>query len=149
MAIVRYTDPFRDMAMLQDRINRLSGDTFRQDDDVTRGGSWIPPVDIYENDKHELVLVAELPDMTRDDIDVTVENSTLTIRGEKKMSGDVREEQYRRIERNFGAFSRSFTLPSTVDATKVRAEYKNGVLMIRLPLREEAKPRQVKVEVAA
>ncbi len=149
MAIVRYTDPFRDMAMLQDRINRLFGDTLRQDDDVTRGGSWIPPVDIYENDKHELVLVAELPDMTRDDIDVTVENSTLTIRGEKKMSGDVREEQYRRIERNFGAFSRSFTLPNTVDATKVSAEYKNGVLMIRLPLREEARPRQVKVEVAA
>ncbi len=149
MAIARYTDPFRDLAMLQDRMNRLFGDVVRRDDDVSNRGNWIPPVDIYENEQHELVLVAELPDMQREDIDVTVENSTLTLKGEKKMSAAVREEQYRRVERTFGSFSRSFTLPNTVDAGKVSAEYKNGVLTIRLPFREEARPRQVKVEVAA
>ncbi len=149
MAIVRYHDPFRDLALLQDRMSRLFGDAFRRDDDITAGGTWIPPVDIYESARHELVLVAELPDMTREDIDITVENLTLTIKGEKKLPGEVKEEQFRRIERTYGRFSRSFTLPNTVDAGKVSAEYKNGVLTVRLPYREETKPRQVKVEVAA
>ena len=109
----------------------------------------MPPVDIYQNGEHELVLKAELPDMTREDIDITVDNGTLTIRGEKKFSGEVKEESFHRIERRYGSFSRSFSLPQTVDTAKVGAEYKNGVLTVRLPLREEAKPRQIKVDVAA
>jgi HSP20 family protein len=95
------------------------------------------------------VVKAELPDMTREDIEVTVENNVLTLKGTKNFAGDVKEEQFRRIERSYGTFSRSFTLPTTVDATKVSAEYKNGVLTVKLPFREEAKPRTINVEVAA
>jgi HSP20 family protein len=112
-------------------------------------GNWVPPVDIYQNGDHEVVLKAELPDMTREDIDITVDNGTLTIRGEKKFSSEVKEDSFRRIERRYGTFSRSFSLPTTVDTAKVGADYKNGVLTVRLPLREEAKPRQIKVDVAA
>ena len=112
-------------------------------------GTWVPPVDIYQNGDHEVVLKAELPDMTREDIDITVDNGTLTIRGDKKLSSEVKEEQFHRIERRYGTFTRSFSLPPTVDTGKVAADYKNGVLTVRLPLREEAKPRQVKVDVAA
>src|SRR5437867_10803693 len=129
MAIVRW-DPFRDFALLTE-------------------GAWVPPVDIFENGSHELVLKAELPDMTREDIDITVENGMLTIRGEKKLASDVKDEQFHRIERRYGTFSRSFSLPQTVDTAKVGAEYRNGVLTVRLPLREEAKPRSIKVDVAA
>jgi HSP20 family protein len=110
---------------------------------------WVPPVDIYQTGEHELVLKAELPDMSREDIDITLENGTLTIKGEKKLSGDVKDEQFHHVERRYGTFSRSFSVPQTVDAAKVGAEYRNGVLTIRLPLREEAKPRQIKVDVAA
>ena len=109
----------------------------------------MPPVDIYQNGEHELVLKAELPDMSREDIDITVDNGTLTIKGEKKFASDVKDEQYHRVERRYGTFSRSFSLPLAVDAGKVAAEYKNGVLTVRLPMREEAKPRQIKVDVAA
>jgi HSP20 family protein len=129
MTVVRW-DPFRDFGF-------------------TAGNSWVPPVDIYQTGEHELVLKAELPEMTREDIDVTVENFVLTVKGEKKLGADVKEEQFHHIERRYGAFSRSFSLPRTVDAGKVSAEYKNGVLTVRLPLREEAKPRQIKVDVAA
>ena len=87
--------------------------------------------------------------MSREDIDITVDHGTLTIKGEKKLAADLKEEQFHRIERRYGAFSRSFSLPQTVDASKVTAEYKNGVLTVRLPLREEARPRQIKVDVAA
>jgi HSP20 family protein len=111
--------------------------------------AWVPPVDIYQNGDHELVLKAELPDMAREDIDITVENSVLTIKGEKRLSNDVKEEQFHHVERRYGAFSRSFSLPPTVDPGKVGAEYKHGVLTVRLPLRDEAKPRSIKVEVAA
>jgi len=111
--------------------------------------TWVPPVDIYQTGDQELVLKAELPDMAREDIDITVENFVLTIKGEKKFAGDVKGEQFHHTERRYGAFSRSFSLPQTVDAGKVSAEYKNGVLSVRLPLREEAKPRQIKVDVAA
>jgi HSP20 family protein len=109
----------------------------------------MPPVDIYQTGDQELVLKAELPDMAREDIDITVENFVLTIKGEKKFAGDVKQEQFHHVERRYGTFSRSFSLPQTVDAGKVSAEYKNGVLSVRLPLREEAKPRQIKVDVAA
>ena len=150
MAMVRYSDPFREFAQLQDRINRAFTDAYgRSDEGLMTSGNWVPPVDIYQNGDHEVVLKAELPDMTREDIDITVDNGTLTIRGEKKFSSEVKEEAFRRIERRYGTFSRSFSLPQTVDTGKVGAEYKNGVLTVRLPLREEAKPRQIKVDVAA
>ncbi|HEV3139621.1 MAG TPA: Hsp20/alpha crystallin family protein [Vicinamibacterales bacterium] len=123
-------------------------DPFRELSQMT-AGSWAPPVDVYSNGDHEIVLKAELPDMTREAIDITVEDDTLTIKGEKKFADDVKDEQFHRIERRYGTFSRSFSMPQTVDASKVTAEYKNGVLTVRLPLREEAKPRQIKVDVAA
>ena len=128
MTIVRW-DPFRDFGF-------------------ATSNAWMPAVDIYQSNDHEVVLKAELPDMTREDIDITVENDTLTIKGEKKLPADA-GEQFHRVERRYGAFSRSFSLPQTVDTSKVAADYRNGVLTIRLPLREEAKPRQIKVNVAA
>ena len=127
----------------------VSWDPFRDFGFTTPNNTWMPPVDIFQTSEHELVLKAELPDMSREDIDINIENFVLTIKGEKKVSTDVKEDQFYRIERRYGAFSRSFSLPRTVDAAKVAAEYKNGVLTVRLPLREEAKPRQVKVDVAA
>ena len=129
MTVVRW-DPFRDFGF-------------------TTAHAWMPPVDIYQSGDHEIVLKAELPDMTREDIDITVENFVLTLKGEKKFASDVKDEQFHHAERRYGTFSRSFSLPQTVDATKVTAEYKNGVLTVRIPLREEAKPRQIKVDVAA
>jgi HSP20 family protein len=150
MAIVRWTDPFREFSQLQDRLNRAFADAYgRHDDALLTSGSWVPPVDIYQNGDSELVLKAELPDMTREDIELTVDKGTLTIKGEKKFANDVKEEQFHRVERRYGAFSRSFSLPPTVDTARVGADYKNGVLTVRLPLREEAKPRQIKVDVAA
>jgi len=150
MAIVRWSDPFREFAHLQNRINRVFSDAYGRDEEgLMTSGTWAPPVDIYQNGDHEIVLKAELPDMTREDIDITVDNGTLTIKGEKKASEEVKEDQFHRIERHYGVFTRSFSLPQTVDTAKVGAEYKNGLLTVRLPLREEAKPRQIKVDVAA
>jgi HSP20 family protein len=152
MTIVRWSDPFREFAQLQDRINRVFTDPHGRsgsDEGLMTSGAWVPPVDVYQNGDHEVVLKAELPDMTREDIDITVDNGTLTIKGEKKFSNEVNEESFHRIERRYGTFSRSFSLPQTVDSAKVGADYKNGVLTVRLPLREEARPRQIKVDVAA
>jgi HSP20 family protein len=129
-------------------MTNVRWDPFR-DFGFTTGTAWTPPVDVYQTGEQELVLKAELPDMTREDIDVTVENFVLTIKGEKRITADVKEEQFHHVERRYGAFSRSFSLPRTVDAAKVAAEYKNGVLTVRLPLREEARPRQIKVDIAA
>jgi len=137
MTITRF-DPFR-----------LFGDVYLRDEELTSRGNWVPPVDIYEAPGRDLIIKAELPDMSREDVEVTVENNTLTLRGTRNLPADVKEEQFRRIERRYGSFSRSFTLPNTVDASKVSAEYKNGVLTVRLPFREEAKPRTINVEVAA
>jgi len=149
MGIIRWA-PFQELATVQEHMNRLLGEMYgRHDDEVLTRGAWVPPVDIYENGNHELVLKAELPDMTRDSIDVTVEHNSLTLRGEKKLDQHVKDEQYRRVERAYGSFSRSFSLPPTVDVGKVSADYKDGVLTIKLPLREEAKPKQIKVDVAA
>jgi HSP20 family protein len=120
----------------------------QEQEDLTRG-AWVPAVDIYSNGQHELVLKAELPDMKEQEIGLTVEDNTLTLRGERKLDTEVTEDQFHRIERNYGSFARTFALPPTVDAARVRAEYKAGVLTVRLPLREEAKPKQIKVEVAA
>jgi HSP20 family protein len=153
MTLVRW-DPFREFVQIQDRLNRVFSDAYGRgsvtnDEGLMTTGTWVPPVDIYQNGDQELVLKTELPDMTREDIDITVDNGTLTIKGEKKLSSDVKEEQFHRIERRYGAFSRSFSLPQTVDPNKVSADYKQGVLTVRLPLREEAKPRSIKVDVAA
>ena len=148
MNIVRF-DPFRDVAALQDRVNRLFADAYRRDnDDLMTRGAWVPPVDIYETGNHELVLKAELPEVPREDIALRVENNTLTISGQRKLDGEVKEEQYHRIERTYGSFTRSFTLPPRVDTGAIGADYKNGVLTVRLPLREEAKPKEIQVQVS-
>ncbi len=150
MAIVRW-DPFRDLAEVQDRVNRVLGEFYgtRGQDDVMRRGAWIPPVDIYEGANHEMIIKAELPDVKREDIDIRVENNTLTLTGEKKFDDEVKKDQYHRVERAYGQFSRSFSLPSTIDTEKVAADYRNGVLTIKLPMREEAKPKQIQVQVGS
>jgi HSP20 family protein len=126
-----------------DRLNRMFsefyGDAFSR--------AWVPPVDIYETEQHEVVLKAELPDVKREDIKVTFENGVLTLKGERHLDQETKREHFQRIERRHGAFSRSFTLPNTVDATQINATYKDGVLTIRLPQREEAKPKQIDVNV--
>ncbi len=147
MAIVRW-DPLRDLSTVQERMNRLFSDFYRgADDDVMRRGTWLPPVDIYETGNHELVIKAELPDMKKEDISITVENNSLTLTGEKKTDETVKDEHYHRVERSYGTFTRTFTLPPTVDSGKVSADYKQGVLTIKLPIKEEAKPKQVQVQV--
>ena len=147
MAIMK-VDPLREFAVMNDRLNRLFGNVYLRDEDTGFRGTWVPAVDIYETDKHDLVLRAELPGISREDIEVTVENGTIVIKGEKKFDTEVKEEHYRRIERTYGTFHRSFTLPNTVDAAKVAAEFKNGVLTVTLPFKEEAKPRTINVDVA-
>ena len=147
MPITRF-DPFREFTTLQDRMNRMFGDVYLRDEDIASRG-WVPPVDIYETTDRDLVIKVELPDINREDVEVTVENNTLTLKGNKNVPADVKEEQFRRVERRYGSFVRSFTLPNTVDASKVSAEYKNGVLTVKLPFREEAKPRTINVEAAA
>ena len=134
MAIVRF-DPFRGLSALQGSL--------RVD------GGWVPAVDIYETADKALVIKAELPEMNREAISVTVEHGTLTISGERALPADVKREDYRRVERSYGRFSRRFALPTSVDTSKVAAEYKDGVLHVRLPLREESKPRSVPVAVAS
>ena len=148
MAIVK-VDPFRELTAMQDRMARLFGDVYLRDEDTGVRGSWIPAVDIFETENHDLVLKAELPGMNREDIEVTVENGTLVLKGQKKFDETVKDEHYRRVERSYGQFQRSFTLPNTVDASKVAADYKNGILTVKLPFREEAKPRTINVDVAA
>ena len=152
MPIIRF-DPLGELGQLQDRINRAfesygraPGNT-RTDEGLMTTGAWAPPVDIYQNGDQELVLKAELPDISPEDIELNVNNDTLTISGEKRFSNEVKEDQFHRIERQYGRFSRSFSLPSSVDATKISAEHKNGVLTVRLPARDEARPRQIKVDV--
>jgi len=142
-------DPFRELSLLQNRISRAFGEPYVRDEELGPAANWVPPVDIFETASHDLVIKAELPDMTREDIAVTVEHNTLTVKGTKKTPADVPEEQFRRMERRYGTFARSFTLPNTVDASKVTADYKNGVLTVTLPYKEEVRPRTISVEVAA
>ena len=148
MTMVRW-DSLRDVAAQQEQMSRMFERFYgRPQEDLNRG-SWAPSVDIYSNGQHELVLKAELPDMKEEDIELTVENNTLTLRGDRKLDTEVKEEQFHRIERSYGPFARTFALPPTVDAGKVSAEYKAGILTVRLPLREEVKPKQIKVQIAA
>jgi HSP20 family protein len=148
MTIVRW-DQSRDMAAFQEGLSRMLEGVYRRPQEDLNRGAWVPVVDVYTNDQHELVLKAELPDMKEEEIEVTVEDNTLTLSGEKKLDTEVTEEQFHRIERSYGAFARTFALPPTVDPAKVSAQYKAGVLTVRLPLREEAKPNKIKVAVAA
>jgi HSP20 family protein len=150
MTIVRW-EPFRDLMGLQDRMNRLFDESFRgiqrgNEDDWSLGGSWAPLVDIYEHEGN-IVLKAELPGLQPKDVDVRVENNVLTLRGQRLFNDEIKREQYHRVERAYGSFSRSFTLPSVVDTEKIRAEFKDGVLRLTLPKREEAKPKQIAIDI--
>lgn len=148
MTIVRW-DSFRDVAALQDRMSQMLEEARGLPrEDLTRA-AWMPAVDIYSNGERELVLKAELPDMREEGIELTIEDNTLTLRGERKLDAEIPQEQFYRVERSYGSFARMFVLPPTVDAGKASADYKAGLLTIRLPLREEAKPKQIKVAVAA
>ena len=149
MALIRW-DPFREVTSLQERMNRLFSD-FRlrspfAEEEITQG-TWVPPVDIYETND-SIVLEAELPGITKDSISLEVKDNTLTLKGEKKFEKDVKEENYHRVERSYGSFQRVFTLPSTVQQDKVKAKFRDGILEITLPKVEEAKPKQIKVEVS-
>src|SRR5687768_141975 len=143
MAIVRW-EPARELASMEiDRLNRMFSDFYGE----TFSRGWVPAVDVYETDQHEVVLKAELPDLKREDISLTFENGVLTLKGERKFEQEVKKENFQRIERRHGAFSRSFTLPNTVDASRISASYKDGVLTVRLPQRAEARPKQIAVNV--
>ena len=149
MAIVRW-EPFRDLLGLQERMNRLFDESYRGNrgaaDEWALGGSWAPAVDIYEQDGN-IVMKAELPGVDPDVVDIRLENNTLTLRGERKLDSEVKEDTYHRVERSYGSFSRSFTLPTVVDQGNIKAEYRDGVLKLTLPKREEAKPRQIQINV--
>ncbi len=150
MAIVRW-DPFRDLVTLQERMNRMFDESFRGasrsgSEDWALGGAWAPAVDIYEQDGN-IVLKAELPGVDPKQVDVRLESNTLTLSGERKVDHEVKQEHYHRVERAYGSFTRSFTLPSTVDQEKIKADYKDGVLKVTLPKREEAKPKQISIAV--
>ena len=148
MATIARLEPFRRVSTLQDQFNRLFNESFRNHGEESALTTWAPAVDIYET-PNELVVKADLPDVNEKDIDVRVENNLLTIRGERKFEKSVSEENFLRVERTYGAFSRSFSLPNTLNAEAIGAEYKNGVLTITLPKREETKPRKVKVNVTS
>ena len=144
-------DPFRDLATLHDCVDHLFEDSLRglrgsQRAEALEGTAWAPAVDILEKD-NEVVLRADLPGLDPKDVEIQVQNGTLTLRGERKFESDVKEDNFRRVERVHGSFVRSFSLPQSVDPEKVEAEYKNGVLEVKLPKRPEAKPKQIKVAV--
>jgi HSP20 family protein len=148
MAIVRF-EPFRELVSLQDRLNRLFNESYRPqgEDDWALGGTWAPAVDIYEHENN-IVIKAELPGVDPKDVDIRLDNNVLTVQGERKLDNEVKKENYHRVERSYGAFTRSFTLPTTVDPSGIKAEYKDGVLRVTLPKREEAKPKQIQISVA-
>jgi HSP20 family protein len=148
MSISRW-DPFQGLTSLQDQVNRLFEDT------VTRGrtgnsdlATWAPAVDIYETEQ-ELVVKVDLPEVAQKDIDIRVENNTLTVRGERKFQSEVGQDHYLRVERAYGTFTRSFSLPNTVNTEGIRADYENGVLTVRMAKREESRPKQIKISVSS
>jgi HSP20 family protein len=148
MRTIARWEPFRGVTTLQDQINHLFNDAFERTGEQSNLSAWAPAVDIYETEQ-ELVVKADLPDVDPKDLDIRVENNILTIRGERKFEKKVNEENYLRVERSFGSFARSFTLANTVNPDAIKAEYQNGVLTLTIPKREEAKPKQVKVNVSA
>jgi HSP20 family protein len=140
-------EPFRGLGSLQDQVNRIFEDSLARSGE-TALANWSPAVDIYETE-NELVVKADLPDLNEKDIDIQVENSTLTIHGERKFEQQVNKDNYLRVERAYGTFTRSFSLPNTVQTDGIRAEYQNGVLTVHMPKREESKPKQIKIGVTA
>lgn len=150
MAIVRWLDPFRDLTSIQDRMNQIFEDALarsRGRDEGLRTGMWTPAVDIYE--KNDAVVVkAELPGVEKDQISVEVKDGILTLRGERKFERDVKEESFHRIERSYGTFLRSFSLPVSVDQEQVKATFRDGVLEVELPKKEQAKSKQIQVDVS-
>ncbi len=143
-------DPFREVSLLSDNPKDWLLNFFvpANDDCFFTHETWVPPVDIYQNSDNELVLTAELPGIKLEDISVTVANDVLTLCGQRKFEHDNGQNSWQRMERNQGKFSRSFSLPATVNPEAVNADYKDGTLVVRLPLREEAKPKQIVVRAA-
>ncbi|HAP41711.1 MAG: Hsp20/alpha crystallin family protein [Nitrospira sp.] len=151
MAIVRW-DPFRELQDMSDRLNRMianpaSGGSVGQGKEVMTVADWTPTVDISETEA-EYAIKAELPEVKREDVKVTVEDGVLTIQGERKQEKEEKGKKYHRVERSYGRFVRTFTLPDTVDESKVKAEYADGILHLHLPKSEKAKPKQIEVKVA-
>lgn len=145
-AIVNRWEPFRGGATLQEQVNRLFGNVLERSTEESNLTTWAPAVDIYETE-HELVVKADLPEVDPKELDIRVENNLLTIRGERKFEKKVNEDNYLRVERAYGSFSRSFSLANTVNSEAIKADYLNGVLTLTIPKREEAKPKQIKVNV--
>jgi HSP20 family protein len=145
MAITRW-DPFRELTSLQDRMNRLFQEQYGGREEELTTSAFAPPVDIYE-DEHNLTLKLEVPGIEEKDIDIRVENNVLTVRGERKLEKEEKEENFHRVERRYGSFVRAFTLPNTVDTDSAKANYDKGVLKITLSKRAEAKPKQIKIGV--
>jgi HSP20 family protein len=142
----RWEQPLRGASTLQEQMNRVFGDAVGRTGEESNLTPWAPAVDIYETE-HELVVKADLPDMDPQDLDIRVENNILTIRGERKFENKENEENYLRVERAYGSFSRSFSLANSVKSDAIKADYQNGVLTLSIPKREEAKPKQIKVNV--
>ncbi len=148
MTVLTRWEPFRELATLQERMNRLLSEQaagFGNEETLT-AGSFVPPVDVYE-DEHSIQLKMEVPGIEEKDIDVRLENNLLTVRGERKFEKEQKEENFHRIERRYGSFTRSFTLPNTLNMEDVKADYDKGVLTIKLAKKAEAKPKQIKVEI--
>jgi len=145
MAIIRW-DPLRDLVSIRDKMNRLFEDavTQRGEEKELVASSWAPAVDIYE-DEAQLVLTAEVPGLSEQDVEIKIEDNVLSIQGERKLEKETREENYHRIERAYGSFYRSFTLPNYIDQDKIRAEHESGVLKITMPKKAELKPRKVRI----
>jgi len=149
MTVLTRWDPFREFSTLQDRMNRLFHDSFGDGrEEALTTTAFAPPVDVYE-DEHNVTLKIEVPGIEEKDIDVRVENNTLTVHGERKFEKDEKEENYRRVERQYGSFTRTFTLPNTVDTESVSANYEKGVLKIKLAKKAEAKPKQIRVNIGS
>ena len=146
MSSITRWDTYSGLSGLQEQVNRLFESTFPRRADNSALTTWAPAVDIYETE-NELVLKADLPAIDEKDLDIRIENNTLTVRGERKFEKQVNEDSYLRVERSYGSFSRSFSLPNTINTEAIRAEYKNGVLTVQMPKRAESKPKQVKVNV--
>ena len=146
MKTITRWEPFRGVNTLQDQFNRLFNDVFDRKGEESSLTAWAPAVDIYETEL-ELVVKADLPEVDPKDLEIRVENNILTIRGERKFEKKVNEDNYLRVERAYGSFARSFTLANTVNSDAIKADYQNGVLTLTIPKREEAKPKQIKVNV--
>jgi HSP20 family protein len=149
MTVLTRWDPFREFNTLQDRMNRLVRDSFGDArEEALTTSTFAPPVDVYE-DEHNITLKFEVPGIDEKDIDVRIENNMLTVHGERKFEKEEKEENFRRVERQYGSFTRSFTLPNTVNTDSVQAHYDKGVLKVQLAKRAEAKPKQIKVNVGS